>query len=99
MFFFASVPIKAKTITCLCAVPTEHLKVIFVRLGGIEAAALVLATKAASAFIKVSALAHHPVMHKILTQLLAEFVRLPEWVFFVQAFAVCLRQVPRRIRM
>ena len=97
MLLLSSVPVKAKAISCFRAVPAEHLEVVLVGLGRIEAATLVLASETTCALVQVSALPHHPIKQKIATQLLAELVGLPQRVLLVQALALCLGQVKRRI--
>ncbi len=70
---------------------------VLVGLGGVEAATLVLATKATGTLVQVGALPQHPIVHEILAQTLTKFIRLPEGIQLVPALALLHRQVPGRI--
>ena len=63
---FSTIPIKSKNVTGCRAVQTELFEVIFEGLGGIEAAAAMLAPIPASALIQVHALANVNVRREII---------------------------------
>ena len=93
------IPIKSDDVACNCAIDTELLEVIFLRLPGIEAATAMLPPETTCALIKVHTLPHVDEIGEIIRQGAGKRFDLPKRILVHAARPFRVIQSPGRFHM